>query len=127
MSVSINSAAARNERIAMSPRVGGLTTWPEASLLAISPAPTVAVPASSPFFINERRFVGRFNLSVTTFFKVVLLIRATGQGRGIRDIFAPEQEYSTFYGILRNGEKFDNNFTVSLNRSYTRFLAHSRR
>jgi hypothetical protein len=45
----------------------------EAALLAINPAPTVAVPASSPFFINERRLLGRTTLSVPGSFKIVPL------------------------------------------------------
>jgi hypothetical protein len=117
MSVSINSAAAKNERIAMSPRVG-FNIWPEASLLAISPAPTVAVLASSPFFIKERRFAGGFNLSVTKSFKVVLLIRASGQERGIEMYLSLSKNTRLSTAFVGVGKRFYNSFTVSLNRSY---------
>src|ERR1700733_5661126 len=73
-SASINSAAARSLRIAMSPRVWR-NIWAEAVLFAISPAPTVAVPANSPFFINDRRLVGRCNSAAPKSFKYVLLIK----------------------------------------------------
>src|SRR6267143_1895658 len=60
------SRACRNLRIAMSPLVIGarstLSSRPNASVLpASSPAPTVAAPATVPFFRNERLLVPLLN------------------------------------------------------------------
>src|SRR5580704_13554151 len=89
-SASINSAAARNERIAVSPRVG-VNICAEAVLLATNPAPTVAVPASRLFVRNERRFAGSVNLSAPICFKSVLLDSGICSGRGIESVLAPKR------------------------------------
>jgi len=58
-------------------------------LAAINPAPTVAVPASRLFFINERRLVGRCNLSGLRSFETVFSLFRIIRWRYIRDIIAP--------------------------------------
>src|SRR5580658_3982596 len=89
-SASINSAAARNERIAMSPRVG-VRICAEAVLLATNPAPTVAVPASRLFLRNERRFAGSDNCFTPICFKSVLLESGICTGRSIENVLAPKR------------------------------------